>query len=407
MQQKKNMKKINKICEVCDQKKQVEFLNLGKQPLCDDLIRVNSNKINKKYETKLSFCKECFTVHQLKQVNKKVLFPKNYHYRARFTQDVLDGMRDLTKKINTRVNKKRTVLDIGCNDGSLLNEFKKKGFKTIGVEPTGAAKDAQKKHKVINDYFSKETSKIVKTKFGIPSVIVFTNVFAHISNLNQLLQNLKILFEKDTIIVIENHYLGSVIDQFQFDTFYHEHPRTYSLKSFKFISKKLGGKIFKVEFPKRYSGNIRVYIKHKENFLIKENKINYNKENYFFKSISDFQKKLNKWKIFKKKQLIKLKIKHGILYGKAFPGRASIIINFLGLNTNFFDATFEKPGSLKNGHYIPGTRIKIVSEKFLKKIKNKKILINFAWHIQKEIKMYLKKKGYNFKIINIFNKNEI
>ena len=198
-----------------------------------------------------------------------------------------------------------------------------------------------------------------------------------------------------------------MIDQFQFDTFYHEHPRTYSLKSFKFISKKLGGKIFKVEFPKRYSGNIRVYIKHKENFLIKENKINYNKENYFFKSISDFQKKLNKWKIFKKKQLIKLKIKHGILYGKAFPGRASIIINFLGLNTNFFDATFEKPGSLKNGHYIPGTRIKIVSEKFLKKIRNKKILINFAWHIQKEIKMYLKKKGYNFKIINIFNKNEI
>ena len=68
-------------------------------------------------------------------------------YRARFTQDVLDGMRDLTNettKLNTHVNKKRTVLDIGCNDGSLLNEFKKKGFKTIGVEPTGAAKGCPK-----------------------------------------------------------------------------------------------------------------------------------------------------------------------------------------------------------------------------------------------------------------------
>ena len=95
------------------------------------------------------------------------------------------------------------------------------------------------------------------------------------------------------------------------------------------------------------------------------------------------------------------------MYGKAFPGRASIIINFLGLNESFFKATFEKPGSLKNGHYIPGTRIKIISEKLLKKIKNKKILINFAWHIKKEIKTYLKKKGYNFRIINIFNKNEI
>jgi 2-polyprenyl-3-methyl-5-hydroxy-6-metoxy-1,4-benzoquinol methylase len=401
------MKKIKNICEVCDCKKQVEFLNLGKQPLCDDLIRINSKKINKKYETKLSFCKECFTVHQIKQVNKKVLFPKNYHYRARFTQDVLDGMKDFTNEITKLINKKKIILDIGCNDGSLLNEFKKKGFKTIGVEPTNAAKDAKKKHEIINDYFSKDVAKKIKSKYGIPSAIVFTNVFAHISNLNQLIQNLKILLKKETIIVIENHYLGSVIDQFQFDTFYHEHPRTYSLKSFKYISKKLGGKIFKVEFPKRYSGNIRVFIKHKENFSIKDNKINYNKENYFFKKINTFQKKLNKWKIFKKKQLINLKAKYGILYGKAFPGRASIIINFLGLNSSFFEATFEKPGSLKNGHYVPGTRIKIISEKLLKKISKKNILINFAWHIEKEIKIYLKKKGYNFKIINIFNKNEI
>lgn len=120
------MKKIKNICEVCDFKKQVEFLNLGKQPLCDDLIRINSKKINKKYETRLSFCKKCFTVHQIKQVNKKVLFPKNYHYRARFTQDVLDGMKDLTNETTKLINKKKIILDIGCNDGSLLNEFKKK-----------------------------------------------------------------------------------------------------------------------------------------------------------------------------------------------------------------------------------------------------------------------------------------
>ena len=108
MLQKKSMKKIKKKCEVCNLKNQFEFLNLGKQPLCDDLIKINSKKINKKYDTKLSFCKECFTVHQLKQVNKKTLFPKNYHYRARFTQDVLDGMRDLTEEINRISIKKKT-----------------------------------------------------------------------------------------------------------------------------------------------------------------------------------------------------------------------------------------------------------------------------------------------------------
>jgi len=401
------MNKINKKCEVCDYKQQIKFLDLGKQPLCDDLIKINSKKVNKKYETKLSFCEKCFTVHQLKQVNKKILFPKNYHYRAKFTQDVIDGMKDLANKIGKLPIKKKLVLDIGCNDGSLLNEFKKNFFKTIGVEPTNAAKEAQNNHEIINDYFSNSVAKKIKKKYGIPSVIVFTNVFAHISNLNELLKNLKILFAKETIIVIENHYLGSVIKNFQFDTFYHEHPRTYSLKSFKFISKKLGGKIFKVEYPKRYSGNIRVYIKKNDNHLIKENKINYNKENSFIKSIKNFQIKIDKWKVFKKNEIIELKKKYGVLYGKAFPGRASIIINLLNLDQKFFKATFEKPGSLKIGHYIPGTRIKIISEKLLKNIKNKNILINFAWHIEKEIKAYLKKKGYKFKIINIFNINEI
>jgi 2-polyprenyl-3-methyl-5-hydroxy-6-metoxy-1,4-benzoquinol methylase len=401
------MKKIKNNCEVCNTKNQFEFLNLGKQPLCDDLIKINSSKINKKYETKLSFCNKCFTVHQLKQINKKILFPKNYHYRARFTQDVLDGMKDLANEIFSITKKKKTVLDIGCNDGSLLNEFKKRGYKTIGVEPTYAAKEAKKKHYIINDFFTKEVAKKIKLKFGIPEVIVFTNVFAHISNLNQLIKNLKILFGEETIIVIENHYLGSVIKKFQFDTFYHEHPRTYSLKSFKFISENLNGNVFRVQFPKRYSGNIRVYIKHKKNVTIKKQMINYNKENYFFKKINKFQKKLDRWKIFKIKQLAEIRNKHGILYGKAFPGRASIIINFLGLDESFFKATLEKPYSLKNGHYIPGTRIKIISDRFLKKIKNKKILINFAWHISKEIKIYLRQKGYNFKIKDIFNKNEI
>ena len=102
------MNKINKKCEVCDYKQQIKFLDLGKQPLCDDLIRINSKKVNKKYETKLSFCEKCFTVHQLKQVNKKILFPKNYHYRAKFTQDVIDGMKDLANRKAT--NKKKSSI---------------------------------------------------------------------------------------------------------------------------------------------------------------------------------------------------------------------------------------------------------------------------------------------------------
>ena len=68
------------------------------------------------------------------------------------------------------------------------------------------------------------------------------------------------MINEDTVLIIENHYLGSILKKNQFDTFYHEHPRTYSLKSFNFIAKKLNVNILKVQFPKRYGGNIRVIL---------------------------------------------------------------------------------------------------------------------------------------------------
>ena len=91
---------------------------------------------------------------------------------------------------------------------------------------------------------------------GSPDIITFTNVFAHIENLSELIEALLIIMTPRTLLVIENHYLGSVLDSCQFDTFYHEHPRTYSLTSFKYIAISLGVTLQNVEFPMRYGGNI-------------------------------------------------------------------------------------------------------------------------------------------------------
>ena len=114
--------------------------------------------------------------------------------------------------------------------------------------------------------------KISKNHFGKIDVITFTNVFAHINNFSELIGSLKLFISNNPniLIVIENHYLGSVLNKKQFDTFYQEHPRTYSVTSFNFISNLLGLNISKLNFPKRYGGNIRV-------FLSKQNKINVNR----------------------------------------------------------------------------------------------------------------------------------
>ncbi len=396
-------------CPICKFKLS-KVLDLGNHPLCDDLKKIGDQSKNKLYKIIILYCDNCFTAFQKFNVNKKILFPKTYHYRSKFTEDVLNGMKDLVADCKKKINNlgDKNILDIGCNDGSLLNFFKKFNSNTIGIEPTSAAKEAdQKKHFIIQDYFNEKTVKILKKKYNKIDIITFTNVFAHIDNFKELIVNLKKIINKDTLIIIENHYLGSILKKKQFDTFYHEHPRTYSLKSFLHIAELLNMKVIDYSMPKRYGGNIRVFLR--KNEKKKEKKYSLIKKEKKFKvQFIELQKFINYWKIRKLKILNKVFEKYGKLNGKAFPGRAAILIKSLGIDENLINAVYEKPKSKKNGFYVPGTKIPIKSDKVLfKKIRKIKFIINFAWHIDKEIKKYLKKNGFKGKVIDILDRNDL
>lgn len=396
------------ICEVCDKKDNlIKVLDLGKHPLCDDLIKINSKKENKLYKIEILYCKNCFTAHQKFQIPKNILFPNNYHYRSKLTKDVTQGMKDIVKQSEVfhKSLRNKKVLDVGCNDGSLLDVFKKKKSVTIGIEPTDAAYEAKsKKHDVYKDYLNKKIIKKIINKYKKIDIVTFTNVFAHIENLNQLLKNLSLLISKNTIIIIENHYLGLVLEKKQFDTFYHEHPRTYSLNSFIHISKKLNLNLNSIEFPKRYGGNIRVILSKKQNKI--EFKKILNKEKKFLQNFKNLNFFLKKWKKKKSKQINRLVAKYGPLPAKAFPGRAAILIHLLKLSTNQIEKVFEQNNSKKIGFYVPGTKIPIQSDLFMKDLSKSVPIINLAWHIKREIKTYLEKKKIKNKIIDIINNKD-
>lgn len=389
------MTSINVIntCEVCGNSDLHQVLELGEHPLCDDLKSIGTEDECKLYPITILFCPNCKTAHQKYQVPKEDLFTKEYHYRARFTKDVLLGMKDLvnsSKSLIGCLNGKK-VLDIGCNDGSLLNFFKDEGAFCIGVEPTNAILDvSQSVDAAINEYFDKNVAERILENFGSPDVITFTNVFAHIEDLHGLIQALKILISDDTHLIIENHYLGKVLETNQFDTFYHEHPRTYSATSFKYIADKLGMKIEMIEFPGRYGGNIRVSMK-KSQLDSSESNFNeiYSKEEEYVNQFANMSSFIAEWKTTKLQELYDLKIKYKTLYAKAFPGRAAILIRLLGIDEQVFSGVFEQDTSKKVGHFVPGTKIPILQDSDMSNL-NPKVLINLAWHIKAEIETYLR-----------------
>jgi len=406
------MERTIRDCEVCYGSKLKHVLNLGSHPLCDDLIPFGDPRMPETYPIDVAFCPVCKTAHQTYQVPKRKLFPNTYHYRARHTADVLSGMRQLVERCERQRGslKNALVLDVGCNDGSLLSIFREFGARTIGVEPTGAAADAKESgHIVYQDYFTPSLAEKIAATAGTPDVITFTNVFAHIEDLRGLIAAVGALMGPATLLVIENHYLGAVLDRYQFDTFYHEHPRTYSLASFRHIAKSLQASLEVVEFPARYGGNIRVMLRRGEGG--EEAKLGLAKadavEADFEQRLEAMATRIPAWQKAKRAEIGAAVSRHGPLVGKAFPGRAAILVKLLDLDQSMVSAVYEKPGSMKIGHYIPGTRIPILSDDDFARRPDRAVpLLNLAWHISAEIHGYMRKNGYEGQIIDIFSAEE-
>ena len=123
------------------------------------MFRFGDGRVCRDYPIEVLFCEPCYTGHQRFQIPKHELFPSSYHYRSRFTADVLKGMSGLVDSCEEKFGSLagKTVVDIGSNDGSLLDCFRGKGAKTIGVEPTAASRDPEEKgHISYNGFLSEE-----------------------------------------------------------------------------------------------------------------------------------------------------------------------------------------------------------------------------------------------------------
>ncbi|MDC0345982.1 class I SAM-dependent methyltransferase [Planktomarina sp.] len=388
---------VNARCEVCGSEGLLPVLELGDHPLCDDLIPLDSNLKCSEHPIDIVYCNKCYTAFQKYEVDKEILFPKSYHYRARMTASVLAGMKDFVESTEQRLGdlKGNLVLDVGCNDGSLLNFFKEKGCRTVGIEPTDAALDSQ--HETMNVFFDSKSAAQFLNNYGIPDIITFTNVFAHINNLPALLSNLKSLIGSKTVVVIENHYLGAVLKTDQFDTFYHEHPRTYSQRSFEFIAETLGLNLTAVQYVSRYGGNIRAFLGKGE--AVASNK---NRESIFFGQFSTMAENIQEWQNETKAFIENYVAQNGKIRAKAFPGRAAILVKMLELDERHISAVYEISGSIKVQHFVPGTRIPILPEADLYALEDQsQPILNLAWHLPKEVRKNLTKNGYMGEVIDI------
>jgi len=179
------------------------------------------------------------------------------------------------------------------------------------------------------------------------------------------------------------------LEKNQFDTFYAEHLRTYSAKSFEYIARDLNVEIRSIQFPRRYGGNIRVYMSRNtsHNKLVEA----YD-EGDFPSKFKSIQSTYDRWKIHSLEQIDSL-LTDGPLIGKSCPARSVMLYSSLEMDESKMLRVYEHPNSPKIGFCVPGTNIPIVSDVLLKESKVQNLIL-WSWHIAYEILPYLKSIGF-------------
>ena len=399
-------RKIKK-CRICKNKDLKKIIDLDNQYIQGSFIKKNYPKpYLKKIPLQLVLCQKCSLVQLLHTTNKEILY-KNYWYESGINKTMRMHLKDLVSnlcRIKKNEIKKIKVLDIGCNDGTLLN-FYPKTVEKFGIDPSHIAKKIdKKKFKIINDFFPprKKNLKDLKIKFDLITSIA---MFYDLDNPNLFVKNIKRYLKNDGVWVLELSYLIDMLKLNSFDTICHEHLEYYSLSSLNYLMKHNGLKIFKVTKNKINGGSIRCFVTQDKNMMYDQkgniiylNRLLKNEQKLKIKNTKIYKKfmlNISKIKIKLKKIIEDIKKNNKSIYVLGASTKGNTILQFLDINNKTIPFATEI-NSEKFGAKTIGSNIEIINEDIIKKNPPNYQLV-LPWHFKKEIinreKNYLKNGG--------------
>lgn len=402
-----NKYKVQNSCRVCGSYNLEKFLDLGETHLADRfLLETQDAIIDEKFLLSVNVCIACGW-HQLSiVVDRSILYEEDYPYDSRTTETGQKHWAELTNNAISLIQEydgEIKVLDIGSNTGALLSEFKARGCKVLGVDPSiGACRIAHTFGiENIVDYFgSTVVDKLIELNF-YPDIITSTNSFAHTDDLDSWLYSVeKILNPKGVLIIEVPHVLNLFIFN-QFDTIYHEHLSYASLTPLIEFFKSHNLTIFDVESIDIHGGSIRIFAgknrniinKSVANTLIKER--DYRISNLDF--LLDFANKVDKNREALREFLLKIDKESKTIGIVSAPAKGMTYFAYCNLS-QFEILGISDKNPLKINRFAPGTSLRVITDNELVTMAPDYLLI-LAWNFKNEIIRNMVKIGYRKKFI--------
>ena len=392
-------------CFICGSNRLFQFLSLGHQPPSDAFLsphQLLEPEIT--YPLDLFVCEDCYLVQLGYVVDPDILF-REYAYTTSSNNSLKVNFKNLVDLVVKRfkLGNADLAIDIGSNDGTLLGNYLPYGVNILGIDPSSVAATAKKNGiPTIVDFFNERVAQEARNQYGSAKVITATNVFAHVADLQSFVRGVQSLLVEDGVFISESHSLFDLITKLQYDSFYHEHLRCYSLKPLRTLFHNIGMELFDAEEITTHGGSLRVYAATKGVYPVADSVRELIKQEeaaglYDKGSFIRFAGQVKKNKLMLNKLVVDLKNGGNRIVGIGAPAKGNTLLNYCKLDPDLIDYLAER-SELKIGTFAPGSHIPVVSEQRVFDEQPEYGLL-LSWNLADELMEKLRKNGFRGKFI--------
>ena len=379
-------------CILCRSAAVEEFLDLGETALANQFLRADEiNGREPKYPLRIGFCNACGHVQLTDSVPPGEMFD-NYLYISSASDTLKSHLWELSDLLvrHYGLGTQDLVIDIGCNDGTLLKGFQRHGVRPLGVDPAknlAVFTDGTGIERCTRLFTAASAQDIVK-QWGHASLVTATNTFPHIQNLGDFIEGLKTVLKPGGVFVIEVHYLLDIIEQVAFDTIYHEHVSYWALGPMKRLFEEHGMTVVDAERVPLHHGQLRVHVQRRGEgsvqarvgeILLAEKAAGLAK----LSTYTQFAERAKKIKRDLHQTLRNFAERGKRVAGYGAPAKGNTLLGFLDIGPELLPYIVDK-SPLKQGLYTPGTHIPVVRPERLLVDQPDYVLL-LAWNFVDEI----------------------
>jgi len=378
-------------CLICENEYN-PFIDFGKMPIANSFGSKEELVDEYTFRMKVGYCNNCNMVQLVSQPNREMMFHENYAFFSSTSNYMKDHFKKFSHSISNLqgLNENSFVVEIGCNDGILLQNFVVDRIPCLGIEPSKnvAQVALDKGIKVITDFFDQSLAENILKTYKKADAIISANVMCHIPYMHSIFEGVKILLSDDGVFVFEDPYLGEVIEKTSFDQIYDEHVFLFSALSVSYLANMHELELINVEPQVTHGGSMRYTLAHKgiknvsqnvKDLILNEKNLGLDNEELFL----DYKNKVNKIRDDLIDLLSQLKNDGKKVVGYGATSKSTTVTNYFGISQELVECIYDNT-PIKQNKFSPGVHIPILPYDEFRKSDPDYVLL-FAWNHAPEI----------------------